>query len=441
MKKVLIIAHEFPPLSIVGALRPFKFAKYLPDFDWEPVILSRKIGNYTERFDETLLAQLKRYVKIYRVFGFEPKIWYYNYSYRLRNNNALTQKKIKNNISSKNIYLRPLKKFLETWIEIPDEAVGWIPFAFFKGMDIIKRDHIDVIYSTSPPISGHMVGLFLSRITKKPWVADFRDPWTQYPIDEYHSVIRKKIDEMIENRLLQSADVVTVTSESTAKAFENKYPSIDRKKIITITNGYDPSDFENSNVKINNEKFIITHTGAYYARKSSNKFLEALYEFLKLYPQTRTKILVRFVGTLDDITQHLIVSLKLEDVIEFVGYVPYQESIQYQAESDVMLITLSSRPGHEVIIHARLFEHLAIKKPILALIPPEGEAAKIIRETNSGIVVSPDDKDKICEAISRLYSKFRTDGLVIKADDSILKKYERKYLTGCLSKVLQNVVG
>ena len=111
MKKVLIIAHEFPPLSIVGALRPFKFAKYLPVFGWEPIILSRKVGNYTERFDETLLAQLKRYVKIYRVFGFEPKIWYYNYSYRLRNNNALRQKKIKNNISSKNIYLRPLNIF------------------------------------------------------------------------------------------------------------------------------------------------------------------------------------------------------------------------------------------------------------------------------------------------------------------------------------------
>ena len=149
---------------------------------------------------------------------------------------------------------------------------------------------------------------------------------------------------------------------------------------------------------------------------------------------------MRFVGLLDDVSQYLIDVLRLKDVVEYVGYVPYKKSIQYQAQSDTLLITLGSEPGNEVIIHAKLFEYLAIRKPILALIPTEGEASKLIRETRSGIVVSPDDKDMICEEMYELYSRYKKPSFKVNTPNSLLKRYERKYLTGELSKLFWNLV-
>jgi len=233
MKRVLIIAHAFPPLGIVGALRPFKFAKYLPDFDWEPYVLSAKIGRHVKEIDESLLDQLKPCVKIHRVFGIEPRQWYEKYSAR-KNRGQSGIKKTQNKLSGKNSLVIYLKRFWETWVEIPDRHIGWFPFALFKALQIMRNQNIDVIYSTSDPQTSHLVALFIKKITKKPWVADFRDPWTQYPLYEYHSAIRKKIDEKFEYRFLQTADVVTVTSNLTANGFMDKYPHIDREKITSL---------------------------------------------------------------------------------------------------------------------------------------------------------------------------------------------------------------
>jgi len=440
MKKVLIIAHTFPPFIEVGGIRSFKFAKYLPDFGWKPVILSAKIGSHVKEIDESLLDQLKPCVKIYRVFGIRPRQLYERFSSQ-RNNSQTKLIKNHNSLYNKNGFIRYLKRFWKTWFEIPDHNIGWFPFALFKALQIIRNHNIDVIYSTSDPFTSHLVALFIKKITKKSWVADFRDPWTQYPLYEKDSDIRKKIDENFEYRFLQKADAVIVTSNLTGVGFVDKYPAIPRKKVITITNGYDPSDFENIITSQDNQRFTITYTGSFFSVSSSNKFLEGVSKFLKKYNIAKSKILIRFVGSIFDAASHrLIYSLELQDVIEVLGYFPYKQFFQYQASSDVLLVTRSNEPGNEVIIPAKIFDYLAHKKPILALVPTSGEAAKLIQETRSGIVVSPDDKDKICEALFKLYSKYNTDGPVIRVNDLVLKKYERKYLTGCFADVLQNVV-
>jgi len=439
MKKVLIIAHSFPPLGIVGALRPFKFAKYLPDFDWEPVILSAKIGRHVKEIDKSLLDQLKPCVKIHRVSEIGPRQLYEKYSAR-KNNNQSKLVKTHNNLSGKNGFISYLKKFWETWFEIPDRHIGWFPFALIKALQIIRNQDIDIIYSTSQPFTSHLVALFIKKITKKPWVSDFRDPWTQYALTEYHNSIRKKIDEKLEYVFLKISDKVIVTSNLTKKGFSKKYPYVEKNKIITITNGYDPSDIKNIFPVHNNEKFTITFTGSFFSVTSDNKFLEGLSEFLKSHPHAESKILVRFVGSIfDDASQRLIHFLGLQDVVEVLGYCPYKKCLQYQIESDVLLLTRSNEQGNEVIIPAKLFEYLAVKKPILALVPRNGEAARLIHETKSGIVVSPDDKEKISESILEMYSKFKYNSLGINKESLALDIYDRKYLTGCLSNVFQEI--
>lgn len=439
MKKVLFITYAFPPWGVIGALRPFKFAKYLPDFGWQPVVLTRKIRDHIEEIDKSLLNQLEVSVRIYSVSEIGPRQWYERFSARSKCV-KIKPKKTHNNLSNKENFITLMKSFWRTWIDIPDSHIGWLPFAILKGLEIITREKIDVIYSTSDPFTCHLVALLLKKITKKPWVADFRDPWTQYPLYECHSPIRRRVDESLEQAFLQTADIVTVTSNATANGFVHKYPSIPSKKIITITNGFDPCDMENINLHKNNQKFTITFTGNFFSVSSSNQFLEAVREFLESHPLARSKILIRFVGLLDEVSQHLIGSLNLHDVVQYLGYVSYQKSLQYQADSDVLLLTRSSEPGNEVIIPAKLFEYLAIRKPILALIPTEGEASKLIRETRSGIFISPDDRNRISETIFEMYSKYESNNLQINRHTSLMQRYERKYLTSELSKLFNALV-
>ena len=438
-KRVLIIAYSFPPCGLVGALRPFKFAKYLPDYGWEPVILARKVDNHLREIDESLLDQLKPCLKISRVTGIEPKDWFQKFLKQNSDGN-LKIRKADNHFIAKKYFIELLKRFWRTWVEIPDSHIGWFPFAFLKAFKIIRKEKIDVIYSTSDPFTSHLIGLCLKMITKKPWVADFRDPWTQYSLYEYHSNTRKKIDESLERRFLRVADLITVTSDLTAKGFITKYPSVERAKIITITNGFDPFDFKGFNFEKKNPKFTITYTGNFFLVSSSNKFLEAVYEFLGLHPHVRSKIIIRFIGLLDNFSQQLIDSLALHDVVKYLGYVPYRNSLQYQAESDVLLLTRSLGEGNASTIPAKLFEYLAIRKPILALIPTEGDAAKLVREAKCGVVVSPDDKDMIRESIYDLYSKYETHDLAANTDTFVLKRYERKYLTNRLSKLFNTLI-
>jgi len=436
VRKVLFIAYAFPPWGVVGALRPFKFTKYLPQFGWNPIVLSRKIGKYAEEIDGSLLNQIEPSVKVFRVAGIEPRILWEGLFRKNKNGSSLSDK----SLNPGNNFKRSVKRFLATWLEIPDPQIGWFPQALLKALELMIKHKIEIIYSTSNPFTNHLVAMSLKRITKKPWVADFRDPWTQYPLNEYHSSIRKNIDKWFEHKFLKVADRVTVTSGLTAKGFTSLYPDIDPGKISVITNGIDPSDFEDISSGRKSEKFTITYAGKFFSVSSANKFLEALSHFLKVHPDARSKVLMRFIGLIDDHSLNLIRSFGLMDVIERIRYVSHKKSLQFQADSDVLLLTRSAQPGNEVIIPAKLFEYLAIGKPILALVPPEGEAAGLVRKTNSGVVVAPDDKDAIIRAIHEMYSKYERGGFFLERETEALKPYERRHLTGKLAELFDSLV-
>ncbi|MBC8484776.1 MAG: glycosyltransferase [Bacteroidetes bacterium] len=436
MKKVLIIAHAFPPLGIVGALRPFKFAKYLPDFGWEPVVLSAKIGRHVKEIDESLLDQLKPCVKIHRVSGIGPRQLYEKYSAR-KNRGQSGLKKTQNKLSGKNGLIIYLKRFWETWIEIPDRHIGWFPFALFKALRIMRNQNINVIYSTSDPYTSHLVALFIKKITKKPWVADFRDPWTQYHLYEYHSAIRKRIDEKFEYQFLKKADEVTVTSNLTGNGFVDKYQYIDREKIATITNGIDYEDFINLQSKPLNSTFTISFAGSFWSVGKSQPFINAISEIMTDNKDIKNKIKIKLIGIVDRVIKESIEKLKLGGVIECLGYIPHRECLQELSKSHILLLTRSDERGNEVIIPAKLFEYLAIRRSILALIP-EGEASKIIYQTKSGMVIPPNDISKIKRAILNFYNEYKKGSLHLEQNRS-LNQYERRLLTKKLSLILNNL--
>ena len=212
MKKVLIITYYWPPAGGPGVQRVLKFAKYLPEFGWEPYILTVKYGEYYA-IDDKLLDEIPENLQVYKTSAFEP----YNL-YR----KVLGKSKDKSlpvyilNTSKKDSLLERISKWIRVNLFIPDPRMFWLPFAASKGEKIIKEKNIDLIFTSSPPHTVQLIGKRLSKITGKPWVADFRDPWTKafWFSEIKRTSFSAKINKSMEKGVLDSADALTFISDS-----------------------------------------------------------------------------------------------------------------------------------------------------------------------------------------------------------------------------------
>ena len=411
MNKVLLVAYQFPPLSGGGVFRTLKFTKYLPDFGYQPHVLTVK--NPRERTkDITLLRELPAEAKVYRTFSLEHRI--------LRAPRLL------------NMNLK--------WFYIPDDNIGWLPFAVWRGEKIIRKENIDVLFATAPLFTSFLIGALLKRKTGKPLVVDYRDPWTQNIFIKYPTELHRKIEEKLEKFVLETADHVIVTAEPMKHRLIEKYPFTEGK-IETITNGFDPDDFKNFTGRKGREKFVITYTGSLYGLRTGRQFFKAVKELLKEKPELRNQIQVLFVGHHSRQDRLLIEEFGLEHVITFLGYKSHQEALELMTSADVLLLIMSSKEVSDaktgpLTIPGKIFEYLGAKRPILA-IAPSGTAADIIKSTKTGVVVPPQNTSVIAQTIFKMFQDWK-DG-TLKIAESDISKYERKGLTQKLAKVFHRV--
>jgi len=441
MKKVLIITYLFPPLGGVGVQRTIKFVKYLPNYGWQPIVLTVKKPEYWIE-DPSLETEIPKTAKVYRTASFELEKLHNIIKNLLETLSAKIEKFLFKKINLINAIDWRLKKFFSTinsWLFIPDRKIGWLPFAMLRGWWIIKKEKIDVIFTTSPPNSVHLIGYLLKKLTGKPLVVDFRDPWTQgiywNPVTEIH----KKIEEFMENAILRSADKVISVLGDIGNDLMTKYSLLDSKrKFITIPNGFDPDDFK-VNVNPKNSKFTITYTGVFYGRQTPLYFLNALRELIDERKEIEKEIQVIFVGKLSNFYKDKIKQLSLNKIVKYVGYVPHQKSIEFILNSDVLLLIIGSGEGSDRIYTGKIFEYLAANKPILALIP-EGAAANLIALTKSGVVVPPENVGSIKQAIYNLYLRHKVGDLKVDSDRSLIQKYDRKKLTKDLADVFEGIL-
>ena len=410
MKKVLLIAYHFPPLGGGGVFRTVKFAKYLPQFGYRPYVLTVKNSMYDTK-DLTLTGELPSAVEVHRAFSFEHRV--------LRAPRLL------------NINLK--------WFYMPDENIGWLPFGITTGVNLVKKENIDVIYATSPKWTSLLLGFFLKKYTKKPLVIDFRDPWTdnfsiRYPT-KYHECFERKLETIITTQ----ADYITVAFDSIKNALIKKHSFLE-SKIATITNGFDPDDFKNLNIHKKTGKFTIVHVGSIYGMLTAKPFLIALKELVKEKTEFRKKLEAVFVGNYGRETPLLVRKYELEENVRFVEYVPHRKSLEFMLNSQalLLLITIEGSKG-DGIIPGKLFEYLASRKPILAIASENGSAAKIIKSSDSGTVVSPRSVRGIKNAISDFYKQW-IDGKVFAATKmENIAVYDRQILTQKLAQIFDKV--
>jgi len=407
--KILIISYLYPPLNC-GVCRQSKIAKYLPQYGWTPIILTVKKSRLRPLYDEYLLKDIHSINKVYRVPSFESRI--------------LMK------------YIPGLIGVNYKYLNIPDPFIGWLPFAVLKGINIIKKEKVDAIVSTSMPNTCHLVALILKKISKLPWIADFREAWTQNPFIDYPKVILN-IENKMEAAVIRNADKITIINDPIRNDLITKYHDQTPEKFITIPHGFDPEDFQDVET-LSSKKFTITYTGSLYGRRSPKNFLEALREIIEENKNMKNELRIQFIGNVHT-AKEIAERLNLTDLVTTSGFVSHQQVFPYLANSDVLLLIIGSGRNDNTISTGKLFEYMGSGTPILALVP-EGVASDLIKSANIGIVVHPDDIEGIKNAIHQLYKKYKKGELKIEPNQAIIKQHDMRILSKKFAKVLDEVV-
>lgn len=441
-----MIAYAFPPMGGPAVQRTLKFAKYLPQFGWEPVILTVN-KPAQEEYDPAFLDELSNGIRIYRtpcpelsgLFMYIRKRFFGNVD-SMENYNKDTTR-MTSTLTRHLVYRA--NSFVKTWLSIPDDKVGWLPFALAKAIDVIRKERIDAVYSTANPYTNHLIWYLVKKITGKPGVVDFRDPWTQWAwyyhdLNYSHSKIRLSLDECFERNVLKLADKVISATEPFSEGFSSKYSFIDKAKFITITNGFDPDDFKDvSGVKIP-EKFTIVYTGSLRGIQTLKHFLVAVRELLNEREALKTDISIIIIGYVGVGYKYLVDELGLADVVHLKGYMAHKECIRYLLSASVSLMLLSGNEEAKGILPGKLFEYMACRRPILTL-APDGILSDWIKSMELGMVTGSEDINGIKNGIWALYQRYKQNNLNI-VNNHTISQFERPALTRRLACILDEVL-
>ncbi|MCJ7577099.1 MAG: glycosyltransferase [candidate division Zixibacteria bacterium] len=425
-KKVLIIAYYFPPLGMGGVQRATKFAKYLPLFGWNPFVLTVKDVEYLAK-DPSLLEELSPEVEIVRTGSFDPL----RISFVLKS--FFKKRKPKGKSVKKN---RVRRSKLSSWFFFPDSKIGWIPFALFAGLKLVREEKIDLIFTTSPPPSLHLAGYFLKLLTGKPWVADFRDPWIGYKFEIYPTFLHFFLKDQLVRLIVRNADRIISANPSITKIMMEQYSGA--KKIGTINQGYDESDFE-TGVARKAELFTIGYLGTFSPDCDPEPLFWALRNLIdqKLIPKDKIKFIHVGLSMGMDL-DGLIEKYDLKQVFDKKGYLPHRKALDQMKDVSIFLLVTSDNP---LIFPAKVFEYLLFKKPILGIVPQESGVGKVILEMKLGRVVSPEDKNGIAETLLYYFSNFENKTFSFSRNEENVKKFDRRYLTSKLASIFDQITG
>ena len=415
MKKVLIITYYWPPSGGAGVQRWLKFAKYLPEFGWQPVILTvdPKYASFPQR-DESLALEVDAGCMVYTTKSFEL----YNLYKLISGKKEVPYGGFAN--ESKEGLFQKASKFLRGNFLLPDPRRGWNKYALKKAEELIREFKIDTVVTTSPPHSTQLIGLKLKQKFNIRWIADLRDPWTDiYYYNQFkHTALARKIDLNFEREVVENVDLLITVSEDLKRIFAEKSNLPIENKTVVIPNGFDEDDFRRTNIPTENRK-VITYTGTISEAYDVDSLLEAL---CLLSEDSKSQILVRFVGKVPSSVDARFRSSGIE--VELVGYVNHAKSIEYLFRSDLLLLVIPKVKNNRGILTGKFFEYLASQKPILAIGPTDGDLAKIIRETQCGKLFDYDDSKGMLQFIQE---KLALPKITMKTE--LASQYSRKELT------------
>ncbi|MEX0288715.1 MAG: glycosyltransferase family 4 protein [Flavobacteriaceae bacterium] len=423
-RKVLIIAYYWPPAGGPGVQRWLKFVKYLREFGIKPVVYIPKNPNYPI-VDETLVDEIPEGIKYYENEIKEP----YYLAKLLSGKKA---RRISSGIieTEQSSWLEKTMLWIRGNFFIPDARKYWIEPSIRYLTAVISKEEIETIISTGPPHSMHLIGLGLRERHNIPWIADFRDPWTSIG---YHKKLRlsknsQQKHKELEHRVLNSADKILVTSNTTKKEFQ----LISKKPIEVITNGYDTDYLGGANL---DDKFTISHIGSLLSGRDPQNLWKVLSQLAAENEIFRSSLQLEFIGVVSKEVMNSLYRYELAPYIKLKGYVSHAQALRRQRGSQVLLLVEIDSKETRGIVPGKLFEYMAARRPILALGPSGWDAGKIIEETNTGAVFNYEAKGDLKALILKWFKRFQQGNLYMEEAD--IKQYSRRELTRKLAEHLQ----
>ncbi len=385
-KRILVLTYYWPPSGGAGVQRWLKMVKYLHALDWEPVVYTVDQGEWPIE-DPTLNKDIPAGLTCLKRPIFEPYAiykWFTGRKSSERINPAFFSEKTTNTWRDR----------LSLWIRanffIPDARCFWIKPSIRYLADYVKTNPVNFIISTGPPHSMHRIALGIKRrFPHLIWIADFRDPWTD--IDYMHHLKlmfwARKMHLKMEREVLEKASGVLCVGQKMSQRLQLKLKPLQSNKFKVLYNGFDESDRTEPTVYNSNSQFIVSHIGTLVKDRNPEVLWRVLHDLKQSHLHLNQKLIVRCIGKTDAFVKERVKHLQIEDLVQFIDYLPHAEIFEKQKQSDLLLLVINNTPLSKETITGKVFEYLHAQKPILVIGPPDGEASELIQQTQSGICV------------------------------------------------------
>ena len=428
-KKILIISYYWPPAGGPGVQRWLKFVKYLPDFGWEPTVFIPENPSYPI-VDETLQKDVPKNLKMIKTKIWEP--------YQLAEKFGKDNKKFKAgqfDVGENQSWKAKLSIFVRGNFFIPDARVFWVKPSVEFLEKYLKVNHYDVLVTTGPPHSLHLIGLNLKKkLPNLKWIADFRDPWTEISYYKHLKLtkIADKKHRKLESEVFKNADITLATSYTDAENFRKKGANA-----FCITNGFDVdasttlsmTEENSKTLPLSNSttKFTLSYIGVLEQLRNPEILWETLNDLVQENADFKNDFQLKFVGRLDDKILQKIESSPLKNNLTNLGYQTHDVALKHMQDSTVLLMTNFPQESSKGIIPGKIFEYLATGKTILSFGPKDADVEKILNETKAGKHFGYEEKENLKKFILESYQNWKSGSLNQNAEN--IEQFSRKNLT------------
>ena len=436
MKRVLIISYYWPPTGGSGVQRWVKFAKYLPSEGWQPVIYTPENPEQLA-VDESLGAEVPEAAEIVKTRILEP---YEMYKKLLRKSGHSKEAVEVNPVNAQNkSFLQKVAMWVRGNLFRPDPRCLWIGPSVRFLKNYLKEHPVDLIVSTGPPQSMHMIGRRLALETGLPWIADFRDPWTKIFYFKHLSMTKatKRWHERMEKKVLDDATCVVAVSPLVQQEFQ----AMTQTPVELITNGFDECDFAAQKCLEANggpeQPFIITHTGLFAADGNPTVLWEVLAQKCALCPEFKNLLRINLIGKTDEQIINAITEVGLAENLNNLGYQPHAKAIDEQRKASLLILPLRKEPEYKAVLPGKLFEYLASWRPVLGIGQPDGAMSMILNNTKTGVVLDWKDRKSIARYIDMCWEKHLAGKLTV--EDADISQFTRSNLTRRMAELFDRI--
>ena len=428
MKRVLVITYYWPPVGGSGVQRWVKFAKYLPSEGWQPVIYTPKNPDLAS-IDESLLEDIPAEAEILKKNICEP------YSIYRKLTGSKGQIKVEANPGngSKGSFMKKISLWIRGNFFMPDPRCLWIRPSVRFLKKYLKEHPVDVIVSTGPPQSMHLIARKVSLATGIPWVADFRDPWTKIFYFKHLRLSKwaEKKHHRLEQDVLDDATAVVAVSPLVQKDFAQ----MTETPVHLVTNGYDESDYQEDIQSDGN--FNVVHTGLLTGEGNPVNLWKALGEKCRKDNEFADRFRLILAGKTDQSVLNSITEAGLDKYLTDHGYVDHSKAVMLQRSASVLILPIREEPETKAILPGKLFEYLAARRPIVGVGTSEGAMATVLQETGAGKIFDWDNEEVIKEYLGTLWDNFRNGKkMVLDAD---IEKYSRRMTTKNMVEIFNSI--